>query len=87
MAEWSKAHAWKVCIRQKRIEGSNPFLSANIYFDKYTYINLLNKLKYLGLSITSFAILFKLMSWQYAQYLLIAGLSFLGIYFMIRVFK
>ena len=28
MAEWSKAHAWKVCIRQKRIEGSNPFLSA-----------------------------------------------------------
>ena len=29
MAEWSKAHAWKVCIRQKRIKGSNPFLSAN----------------------------------------------------------
>ena len=29
MAEWSKAHAWKVCIRQ-RIEGSNPSLSANI---------------------------------------------------------
>ncbi len=28
MAEWSKAHAWKVCIRQ-RIEGSNPSLSAN----------------------------------------------------------
>jgi|31_taG_2_1085359.scaffolds.fasta_scaffold00050_13 hypothetical protein len=28
VAEWSKAHAWKVCIRQKRIEGSNPFLSA-----------------------------------------------------------
>ncbi len=27
MAEWSKAHAWKVCIRQ-RIEGSNPSLSA-----------------------------------------------------------
>ena len=23
VAEWSKAHAWKVCIRQ-RIEGSNP---------------------------------------------------------------
>ncbi|MBB69048.1 MAG: gliding motility protein [Flavobacteriaceae bacterium] len=48
---------------------------------------MLNKLKYLGLSMTSFAVLFKLMSWQYAQYLLIAGLSFLGIYFMIRVFK
>ena len=28
MAEWSKAHAWKVCIRQ-RIEGSNPSFSAN----------------------------------------------------------
>ena len=28
MSEWSKEHAWKVCIRQKRIEGSNPFLSA-----------------------------------------------------------
>ena len=27
VAEWSKAHAWKACIRQ-RIEGSNPFLSA-----------------------------------------------------------
>ena len=50
-------------------------------------INMLIKLKYLGLSITSFAILFKLMSWQYAQYLLIAGLSFLGIYFLIKVFK
>ena len=29
MAEWSKAHAWKVCICQKRIMGSNPILSAN----------------------------------------------------------
>lgn len=29
MAEWLKAHAWKVCIRQ-RIEGSNPSFSANI---------------------------------------------------------
>ena len=28
VAEWSKAHAWKVCIRQ-RIEGSNPSFSAN----------------------------------------------------------
>lgn len=28
VAEWSKAHAWKVCIRQKRIEGSNPSRSA-----------------------------------------------------------
>ena len=29
VAEWSKAHAWKVCIRQ-RIEGSNPSLTATI---------------------------------------------------------
>ena len=28
MAEWSKAHAWKVCIPQKGILGSNPSLSA-----------------------------------------------------------
>ena len=28
LAEWSKAHAWKVCIPQKGIEGSNPSLSA-----------------------------------------------------------
>ncbi len=32
MAEWSKAHAWKVCIRQKRIMGSNPILSAIIMY-------------------------------------------------------
>jgi hypothetical protein len=30
VAEWSKAHAWKVCIRQKRIVGSNPTRSANL---------------------------------------------------------
>ena len=28
MAEWSKAHAWKVCKRRKRFKDSNPFLSA-----------------------------------------------------------
>jgi hypothetical protein len=28
MAERSKAHAWKACIRDERIEGSNPSLSA-----------------------------------------------------------
>ena len=44
-------------------------------------LDITDKLKYLGFSITSFAILFKLMSWQYAQYLLIAGLSFLGFSF------
>ena len=30
MAEWSKAHAWKVCNRQKRFMGSNPILSAPV---------------------------------------------------------
>ena len=28
MLEWLKRHAWKACIRQKRIPGSNPGLSA-----------------------------------------------------------
>ncbi len=28
MAEWSKAHAWKVCKPHKGFEGSNPSLSA-----------------------------------------------------------
>ena len=30
MAEWSKALAWKVSIRQNRIEGSNPSRSATL---------------------------------------------------------
>lgn len=30
VAEWSKADAWKVCIGQKPIVGSNPTRSANI---------------------------------------------------------
>jgi hypothetical protein len=34
MAEWSKAHAWKVCNRQKRFMGSNPILSAFFLFFK-----------------------------------------------------
>ena len=29
MLEWLQRHAWKACIRQKRIPGSNPGLSAN----------------------------------------------------------
>ena len=28
MLEWLKRHAWKACIRQKCIRGSNPCLSA-----------------------------------------------------------
>jgi hypothetical protein len=45
------------------------------------------KLKYFGFSVTCFAILFKLMSLQYADKLLIAGLGSLGIYYLIRIFK
>jgi hypothetical protein len=30
MSEWFKERAWKVRIRQKRIQGSNPCLSATI---------------------------------------------------------
>ena len=32
VAEWSKALAWKVSIRQNRIEGSNPSRSATLVF-------------------------------------------------------
>ena len=28
MAEWSKAHDWKSCVRHKRTMGSNPIFSA-----------------------------------------------------------
>ena len=30
MLEWLKRHAWKACIRQKCILGSNPRLSADM---------------------------------------------------------
>lgn len=30
VAEWFKAHAWKVCVGLKLTGGSNPLLSANI---------------------------------------------------------
>ena len=33
MAEWSKAHAWKACVPQKGIKGSNPFLSARLNYN------------------------------------------------------
>ena len=45
------------------------------------------KLKYLGFSVTFSACLFKLMSWQYADKILIIGISFLVIYYSIKVFK
>ena len=31
MLEWLKRHAWKACIPQKGISGSNPDLSANFF--------------------------------------------------------
>ncbi len=36
--EWLKRHAWKACIPQKGIEGSNPSLSAKriFYFFRYS---------------------------------------------------
>ena len=34
MLEWLKRHAWKACIRQKRIRGSNPRLSAKFKEEK-----------------------------------------------------
>ena len=40
VAEWLKAHAWKVCIRQ-RIEGSNPSLSARFFTENFSHIFLL----------------------------------------------
>ena len=48
VAEWSKALAWKVSIRQKRIEGSNPSRSAILLFMGVRYISKIqiNCLKY-----------------------------------------
>ena len=47
----------------------------------------MERVKYLGLSIGIFGCLFKIMSWQGAGPLLITGLSLLGIYYLIKVFK
>ena len=36
MLEWLKRHAWKACIRQKCIAGSNPAFSAvTAYKERY----------------------------------------------------
>jgi hypothetical protein len=45
MAEWLKAHAWKACILQKGIEGSNPSLSASFYFE--------DRLRHTGQTVTA----------------------------------
>lgn len=46
----------------------------------------MEKLKYFGFAMSCFAVLFKLMSWQFAQYLLVLGLGSLGVYFIWRIF-
>tara|TARA_Y100000385_G_C12941663_1_gene571364 strand:+ start:74 stop:226 length:153 start_codon:yes stop_codon:yes gene_type:complete len=46
----------------------------------------MEKIKYVGFSITCFAILFKLLAWSYADKLLIAGLGSVGVYYLIISF-
>ena len=46
MAEWSKAHDWKSCIRLSRIEGSNPSLSAKesiVSVDQFFFLTTASK--------------------------------------------
>ena len=44
MLEWLKRHAWKACIRQKCIAGSNPALSA--VFNIHSFLKLSFLVKY-----------------------------------------
>ena len=37
VAEWFKAHAWKVCLRQKRNVGSNPTPSVREAFVPFAW--------------------------------------------------
>ena len=47
----------------------------------------MSKIKYFGLAMAIFGSLFKLMSWAGARPLLIVGLSLLGLYYLLKVFK
>ena len=47
----------------------------------------IDRLKHFGLSVTIFGSLFKIMSLAGATILLIIGLSFLGIHFLLKVFE
>ena len=47
----------------------------------------LTKLKFFGLAVSVFALLFKLLSWQWAEVLLIVGLGTLGVYFLARILR
>mgnify|MGYP001409153303 CR=1 FL=1 len=71
-------------------------IQIKLYVFEYSYFNylisIMNKknilrLKYLGLSVAIFGSLFKIMSWTGATVLLIIGLSFVGIHFLIKVFE
>ena len=44
VAEWSKALAWKVSIRQNRIEGSNPSRSATYVYFSFFFMSLVDDL-------------------------------------------
>ena len=46
VAEWSKAHAWKVCILHKGIVGSNPILSAKALVERFFYLRQRGKLAF-----------------------------------------
>ncbi len=46
VAEWSKALAWKVSIRQKRIQGSNPCRSAIYPFLVASGLNIVEQLSF-----------------------------------------
>ena len=59
MLEWLKRHAWKACIRQKRIPGSNPGLSAFTFHVQCLMINVQRSMGMRRL-IAIFAIFFSL---------------------------
>ena len=66
---------------------SLPLCNIFLILNKRNDRKALNKLKYFGLSISVFALLFKLLSWQFAEVLLIAGLGSLGVYFLAKIFN
>ena len=73
MSEWLKEHAWKVCVSQKGIVGSNPTLSANniVYqLDITIAPNLTPNYKQLGV----------LLLRQTFIFFLIKGLSFIDLF-------
>src|SRR5436190_20034473 len=43
LSEWLKEHAWKVCIPQKGIEGSNPSVSAGYFARRCKILQMAHK--------------------------------------------